>query len=171
MQAPRSRLSDFVSAATIFDLTAPIVDKTIELRKSYAIKLPDEIIAATALFHDCKLISRNLKDFAKIAGLTTIDPHTILFFQFFKALDVRALHSPILALPPVQSSLRYIHLPAEILRSPATLKLFERLYNLCLGKSCSFHAVQFKIKAFCLILNCLRIRGTYRGSYAIPPKR
>jgi predicted nucleic acid-binding protein len=73
--ASSALLMDFVGAATILDLTAPIVDKTIELRKNYSIKLPDAIIAATALFHGCQLVSRNLKDFSKIAGLSTIDPH------------------------------------------------------------------------------------------------
>lgn len=76
--ASSALLSDFVGAATILDLTAPIVDKTIELRKNHSIKLPDAIIAATALYHDCKLISRNLKDFSKIVGLSTADPHTLI---------------------------------------------------------------------------------------------
>lgn len=74
-------LTDFVQAATVLDLTAPIVDLTIDLRRKYSIKLPDAIIAATALFHDRKLLSRNLKDFAKIAGLSTIDPHTLTYIK------------------------------------------------------------------------------------------
>jgi len=51
-----------------------IKDKTVDLRKEYSIKLPDAIIAATAFTNDLTLISRNVKDFDKIAGLRLINP-------------------------------------------------------------------------------------------------
>ncbi|HAL83190.1 MAG TPA: hypothetical protein DCO83_13965 [Mucilaginibacter sp.] len=50
---------------------------TIELRKKYKIKLPDALIAATALHYRLILITRNISDFNKIAGLKIINPHTI----------------------------------------------------------------------------------------------
>jgi predicted nucleic acid-binding protein len=53
------------------------VSRTIEIRKAYRIKLPDAIIAATALVNDYTLVSRNLGDFEKIEGLTVIDPHSL----------------------------------------------------------------------------------------------
>jgi toxin FitB len=37
-------------------------------------KLPDAIIAATALVHGCELVTRNVSDFAKIPGLSVFDP-------------------------------------------------------------------------------------------------
>ena len=56
-------------------LTEPIINRAIELRKSYKTKLPDAIIAATALVNDFTLVTRNVKDFDKIKGLAVINPH------------------------------------------------------------------------------------------------
>ena len=42
-------LTDFFDDAFILGLTDEVVEKTIELRKAHKIKLPDAIIAATAL--------------------------------------------------------------------------------------------------------------------------
>lgn len=69
-------LMDFLSDSDIFGLSDATVQQTIDLRKSYKIKLPDAIIAATALVHGLGLISRNLEDFKNISGLTVINPHT-----------------------------------------------------------------------------------------------
>ena len=70
-------LVDFMEASVILDLTEPVVNLTIELRKQGKIKLPDAIIAATALVHGLELISRNSVDFNSIKGLTVVDPHII----------------------------------------------------------------------------------------------
>ena len=43
--------------------------KTIELRKKYNIKIPDAIIAASALINNCTLITRNESDFKNISDL------------------------------------------------------------------------------------------------------
>ena len=48
--------------------------KTIELRQQFRIKLPDAIIAATALVYDLTLITRNAVDFKNIAGIKLINP-------------------------------------------------------------------------------------------------
>ncbi len=69
-------LRGFFHDATVLGLTNEVVDKTIELRKAYKIKLPDAIIAATALSHKLGLISRNTSDFEKISALSCIDPHS-----------------------------------------------------------------------------------------------
>jgi predicted nucleic acid-binding protein len=45
------------------------------LRKKYKIKLPDAIIAATAIVNDFTLISHNFKDFLKITELHFINPY------------------------------------------------------------------------------------------------
>ena len=68
---------DFVSFSTIFPMDDSIVDKTIRIRSLYHIKLPDAIIAATALFHQCTLITRNTKDFRKIDGLRIENPYDL----------------------------------------------------------------------------------------------
>lgn len=54
-----------------------IIDKAIRIRKDIRIKVPDAIIAATALENDCSLITRNVEDFRGIAGLDVIDPFTV----------------------------------------------------------------------------------------------
>lgn len=68
-------LQEFIEATDIVSLSNPIVEKTIELRKNYKIKLPDAIIAATALVHDFTLVSRNVSDFKRIVGLNCVDAH------------------------------------------------------------------------------------------------
>lgn len=70
-------LVDFFDAANVFDLDNDIVNKTIQLRQKQKIKLPDAVIAATALTYNLVLISRNVKDFEKINGLQVIDPHKL----------------------------------------------------------------------------------------------
>ena len=53
-----------------------LFNETIALRKIQKIKLPDAIIAATALVHNLTIISRNTSDFKNITGLTCLDPYT-----------------------------------------------------------------------------------------------
>ena len=52
-----------------------IIDRAILVRKNKRIKVPDAIIAATALEKECSLITRNIEDFKGIASLVVIDPH------------------------------------------------------------------------------------------------
>ena len=70
-------LVDFFDAANVFDLDNAIVNKTIQLRQKQKIKLPDAVIAATALTYNFILISRNVNDFKKIKGLQVVDPHKL----------------------------------------------------------------------------------------------
>ncbi len=70
-------LVDFFDVAHIFDLTDNIVYKTIQIRQKQRIKLPDAIIAATALVHDLIVVTRNTKDFINIEGLEVINPYEI----------------------------------------------------------------------------------------------
>ncbi|MDR0836279.1 MAG: type II toxin-antitoxin system VapC family toxin [Tannerella sp.] len=69
-------LIDFVGCSNILAMNDEIVDKTIEIRRLYKIKLPDAIIAATALVHGLELVSHNVKDFHHIRGLHLFDPHS-----------------------------------------------------------------------------------------------
>ena len=70
-----SVLRSFITDAWVFGLERDIKDQTAELRQNHKIKLPDAIIAATALVHSLTLLSRNTKDFAKVNGLSLINPH------------------------------------------------------------------------------------------------
>lgn len=67
---------DFVAIALVYDIDEAIVDRTIALRKARRIKIPDAIIAATALVHDLTLVTHNRIDFEGISGLRMIDAHT-----------------------------------------------------------------------------------------------
>lgn len=64
---------DFVNLANAIELDKNVADKTIELRRSHKIKLPDAIIAATALLSNMTLITRNTLDFQNIKELKMIN--------------------------------------------------------------------------------------------------
>ena len=56
-------LKNFIEDSLIIELEQPIKLKAAEIRKQNNIKLPDAIIAATAIIHDLTLITRNTKRF------------------------------------------------------------------------------------------------------------
>ncbi len=68
-------LIDFIAISNVLSLTDDVVQKTINLRKQYKIKLPDAIIAATALVYDLTLVTRNISDFQKIESLVCVNAH------------------------------------------------------------------------------------------------
>jgi toxin FitB len=70
-------LADFLDLATTHQLTQEVEKQTIILRKQKKIKLPDAIIAATALVHRFTIISRNTKDFVNIIGLDCLNPYEV----------------------------------------------------------------------------------------------
>lgn len=47
------------------------------MRRKYKTKLPDAIIAATALVHNLTIISRNTADFKNIEGLKVLDLYNL----------------------------------------------------------------------------------------------
>jgi len=55
-------------------LHEPIVQRTITLRQQYRIRLPDALIAATALDRGSPLVTRNTQDFQTIHGLIILNP-------------------------------------------------------------------------------------------------
>jgi hypothetical protein len=71
----KATLDIFTSQAVLLNINDDIIEKTIEIRKTYKTKLPDAIIAATALVYELTLITRNTKDFDKIDQLELINPH------------------------------------------------------------------------------------------------
>lgn len=70
----QTNIKKFVYDAEIFWLTEEIVEKTIEIRRLKRIKLPDAIIASTAIMHDLTLLTNNTGDFTQIPGLNFVNP-------------------------------------------------------------------------------------------------
>lgn len=59
----------FINNFRIIPVNSEIEKLTIILRRKYKIKLPDAIIAATAITENAILVSRDLKDFSRIKEL------------------------------------------------------------------------------------------------------
>ncbi len=72
-------LASFVHDISVLELTSSIADRCIEVRRQHRIKLPDAIIAATALVYRLKLVTRNVSDFKNIEGLHVLNPHSPIF--------------------------------------------------------------------------------------------
>ena len=53
-----------------FELTGPIAEDTIRIRRDFGLKLPDAVIAATARVHAQTLLTGNGADFARVQGLS-----------------------------------------------------------------------------------------------------
>ena len=62
------QIRSFIKDCTVLFLTENVKNKTIALRRSYKIKLPDAIIAATAIENNLQLITAD-KGFKQIAEL------------------------------------------------------------------------------------------------------
>ncbi len=73
----KEKIREFVEVSNIYDLDEAIIIQTISLRRQRKIKIPDAIIAATALVYDLTLITHNLSDFEGISGLKIIDAHLL----------------------------------------------------------------------------------------------
>lgn len=64
----------FIRLANVIEIDKEIIEICVKLRKISAIKLPDAIIAATALSRGLTIVTRNTSDFAHIIGLDLINP-------------------------------------------------------------------------------------------------
>lgn len=67
-------LHNFIRDALVIELEQPVKLKAAEIRKTKNVKLPDAIIAATALVYDFTLITRNIRDFQNVTGLKLLNP-------------------------------------------------------------------------------------------------
>jgi len=65
---------DFIDDSVIIELTRDIKLETASIRKMHRIKLPDAILAASAIVLGHRLITRNVRDFRKIEGLDLVNP-------------------------------------------------------------------------------------------------
>ena len=75
--APAQKLADFVNDSYILQLTEDVANECIALRKAHKIKLPDALIAATALVKNLTLLTRNTDDFKNVSGLQLYNPHDL----------------------------------------------------------------------------------------------
>lgn len=55
-------------------VSSHVIDRAIQLRRQVKLKVPDAIIAATALVQNAALITRNTADFKHVSVLTVLDP-------------------------------------------------------------------------------------------------
>ena len=63
----------FLQEYRLIEISSPVMELTVEIRRKKKMKLPDTIIAASAVHHDLILVTRNIKDFKGIA-VKTLDP-------------------------------------------------------------------------------------------------
>lgn len=67
----KALLKQFLSECYIIDIEPAIKDITIEIRSKYKVKLPDAIIAATAMYFDLPLFTMD-KGFTRINDLQAV---------------------------------------------------------------------------------------------------
>ena len=73
--ATTAQLTGFVRFAEVVGLNEAVIQQTMRLRQQRRLKLPDAVIAATALVRGLVLVTRNVADFAHIAGLAVLNPY------------------------------------------------------------------------------------------------
>lgn len=67
-------LQEFIASIQVIELNPNIKLKTAEIRKNHKVKIPDAVIAATAITQGIRLLTRNVADFKKIDKLDIINP-------------------------------------------------------------------------------------------------
>ena len=67
-------LSEFFRGSQILPLTDEIAQRAIGIRRRRRTGLGDAIIAATAMAHNLTLVTHNVQDFRRVAGLELLDP-------------------------------------------------------------------------------------------------
>jgi len=65
---------NFIHQAIIIMPDEDIIEQTIQIRKQHKIKIPDAVIAATAIVNNLTLLTRNTTDFKNIENLATDNP-------------------------------------------------------------------------------------------------
>ncbi len=73
-QKEQETIEDLLSQFKLVPLLREIENQTIQLKREYKIKLPDAIIAATAINQDSCLVTRNINDFQGILELKIKNP-------------------------------------------------------------------------------------------------
>jgi predicted nucleic acid-binding protein len=75
--AIESAIVDFVEICQTFPISERVVGECVKIRRQFRSKIPDAIIAATALVEGFTLVTNNTKDFEQIHGIQLINPHSV----------------------------------------------------------------------------------------------
>lgn len=67
----------FVQASMVIGINRRIIRKTIDVRRTSGLKLPDALIAATAITYDRTLVADNDSDFLRVKELRYVNPNKI----------------------------------------------------------------------------------------------
>lgn len=67
-KADETKIKSFIAELTVVDVKSSIKDLTIEIKNTYALKIPDAIIAATSIILDAELLS-NDQHFSRVPKL------------------------------------------------------------------------------------------------------
>lgn len=67
----------FIVGSTVLGIEESIIQETIRIRKNYNLKLPDALIAATAIVYKLTLVADNDKDFLRIPSLKYLNPKEV----------------------------------------------------------------------------------------------
>lgn len=70
-------IKEFILNSKIIPLSEEIIQNCIKIRRSKRIKLPDAIIASTALTFNYTILTNNTKDFENIKGLKSLNPYKL----------------------------------------------------------------------------------------------
>lgn len=70
-----NRLTELLEGFSEADVNSLVIDRAIKVRKARRIRVPDAIIAATALTYGATLVTRNTDDFKMIKGLDLLNPY------------------------------------------------------------------------------------------------
>ncbi len=70
----RRYFESFFAAASVLEIDAAVLEQAVRLRQLRRMTLGDALVAATALTHDLKLVTHNVKDFDWVPGLSSLDP-------------------------------------------------------------------------------------------------
>jgi predicted nucleic acid-binding protein len=73
-------LEEFFSVSLVIPISQPVLDRVVMLRQIRPMSLGDAIIAGTALSHNYRLVTRNIRDFQWIEDLQLLNP-----FEAFEA--------------------------------------------------------------------------------------
>lgn len=68
---------EYISLSNVLGINKNIIDICVSLCRTKQIKLPDAIIAATAIFYNRILLTHNISDFKGIDDLKITDPYTL----------------------------------------------------------------------------------------------
>lgn len=69
------KLSELLKHFVEVGVESRTIDRAIAIRKTGRVKVPDAIIAATAIVEECALVTRNTDDFKGISALDIVNPY------------------------------------------------------------------------------------------------